>query len=440
MADLVLRASRVCLPDGVGPASVVVENGLISEIAALDAPLVAEQEVVLGDDEVLIPGLVDTHVHVNEPGRTEWEGFATATQAALAGGVTTIVDMPLNSLPAVLDVEALALKRRAAAGQCRVDVGFWGGAVPANPRHLERLHRAGALGFKCFLADSGVPEFPPLGAAELAEAMRVIAGFDGLLLVHAEDAAELSGATGGPDYRHFLCSRPGAAERRAVETVVATAARTGCRAHIVHVSSAEVVPVLRDARASGVAVTAETCPHYLALNAEQVPPRATQYKCCPPIRSAENQDALWQALCEGDLDMIVTDHSPAPPELKLPPSGDFSQAWGGIASLQVGLAVVWSEAMRRGVPLESVVRWMSTGPASLAGLHDRGAIVRGRRADLAAFAPEERFRIRAAELRHRHAVSPYDGMTLSGVVRTTWLRGHPRTVIETAGELIGGPL
>lgn len=433
MADVVFRASRACLPGGIVPASVAITDGLISDVAAIDVALSAEREVVLEEDEVLLPGLVDTHVHVNEPGRTEWEGFATATRAASAGGVTTLLDMPLNSLPAVLDVPALEVKRRAATGQCWVDVGFWGGAVPGNLEGLEDLHRAGVLGFKCFLADSGVPEFPALAPELLEEAMRVIAGFDGLLLVHAEDPGVLGGAPAGTgrEYGGFLRSRPDEAERRAVELVAETAARTACRVHVVHVSSAAVLPVLRAARRSGVAITAETCPHYLTLCASDVPPGATQYKCCPPIRDADNQDALWAALDEGVLDLVVTDHSPATPELKLPPSGDFARAWGGIASLQVGLPVVWSEARRRGVPLESVVRWMSAAPAGMAGLSDRGAVAEGRRADLVVFAPDADLRVRAVDLHHRHAVSPYDGASLSGVVRSTWLRG--RLVTTTAG-------
>ncbi|MFD1497186.1 allantoinase AllB [Streptosporangium lutulentum] len=417
--DLVIRSRRAVLPTGEEPAAVAVRDGRIVGLHAYDAPPAAAEQVDLGGT-ALLPGLVDTHVHVNEPGRTHWEGFASATRAAAAGGVTTIVDMPLNSLPPTVNVDALAEKRAAAAGRCLVDVGFWGGAIPGNLKDLRPLHEAGVRGFKCFLSPSGVEEFPPLTTGELRAAMAEIASFDGLLIVHAEDPA-LLGDPSGPGYREFLDSRPGESERRAVERVVALAGETGVRAHILHVSSALCLPPLARARREGVRITAETCPHYLTLTAEEIPEGATQFKCCPPIRSSANRDELWRALADGVLSCVVSDHSPSTPELKVP---DFAAAWGGISSLQLGLTAVWTEASRRGHTLEEVVRWMAGNPAALAGLRGKGAIAVGADADLVAFDAEAGHTVDVSLLHHKNPVTPYHGRTLTGVVRTTWLRGR----------------
>ncbi|MGZ4644266.1 MAG: allantoinase AllB [Blastococcus sp.] len=422
-ADVVVRSRRVVLPDGVRPAAVHTRDGRITAVTGFDD--VPGDAVTLADDEVLLPGLVDSHVHVNEPGRTEWEGFASATRAAAAGGVTTIVDMPLNSIPATVSLEALHVKRQAAKGQVAVDVAFWGGAVPGNIDQLREMHEAGVVGFKCFLPDSGVPEFPPLDDAGLRAALAELATFDGLLIVHAEDGAVLAAAPQprGPSYAAFLASRPGMAEESAIGQVVAAARDTGARAHIVHLSDADAVPMLRTARAAGVRITVETCPHYLTFAAEAVPDGATSFKCCPPIREASHREALWAALTDGDIDQVVSDHSPCTPDLKLLEAGDFGQAWGGIASLQVALPVVWTGARARGLGLEHVVRWMAEAPARLAGLPGKGAIAVGRDADLVAFAPDERWTVGA--LHHRNPVTPYAGRELLGAVRRTWLRGKP---------------
>jgi allantoinase len=391
--------------------------------------------VQLAPDEVLLPGLVDTHVHVNEPGRTEWEGFATATAAAAAGGITTIVDMPLNSLPPVTSTAALAQKRAAAGPQCRVDVGFWAGAVPGNEPDRAALHAAGAFGFKCFTVDSGVPEFPPLDPAGVERAARQLADLGALLLVHAEDAGCIATAA-GREYAAFLASRPDEAERRAVAQVIDAARRTGVRAHILHVSSASVLPLLAAARADGVPVSAETCPHYLALAAEDVPAGATQFKCCPPIRGRANREQLWDGLRAGTLDCVVSDHSPCPAVLKRLGEGDFGAAWGGIASLQLALSVVWTAGRERGCTLADIARWMAAGPAALAGLTAKGVIEPGRDADLVAFAPDATFTVDPAALRHRHPVTPYAGQRLAGVVRRTWLRGR---CVFAADEEPAGP-
>ena len=342
--DLVLRSRRVVLPGGVRRGAVAVRQEKIAAIAGYDARLDAASDHDLGD-LALLPGLVDTHVHVNEPGRTEWEGFESATRAAAAGGVTTICDMPLNSLPPTVTARALRVKRAAAAGKCAVNVAFWGGVVPGSLPELRGLHEAGVTGFKCFLADSGVPEFPPLDAAGLRAAMTEIRRAGSVLAVHAEDPGEL-GEASGTDYRSFLASRPPRAERRAIETVIEAAASTGARAHIVHLSAAGCLPMISAAKASGVALTAETCPHYLFFAAEEVPRGGTEFKCCPPIRDAANREALWRGLEAGVIDCVVSDHSPCPPALKRKESGDFGAAWGGIASLQLGLAAVWTAARR----------------------------------------------------------------------------------------------
>ena len=395
--------------------------------------------VELGDDEVLLPGLVDTHVHVNEPGRTEWEGFASATRAAAAGGVTTIIDMPLNSLPPTVTPAALAAKQRATEGQRFVDVGFWGGAVPSSLGHLEALYDEGVFGFKCFLLDSGVAEFPPLDSVGLDAAMKEVASFDGLLIVHAEDASTIDGTPppSGRAYAEFVRSRPPAAEDRAIAEVLERAAAHGTRVRILHLSNAGSLPRLAQARADGLPVTVETCPHYLTLAAEEVAAGQTQYKCCPPIRDGANQDLLWQGLADGVIDMVVSDHSPSTPELKHLGSGDFAKAWGGISSLQLGLPLVWSEARRRGFGLPDVLGWMAGRPARVARVRGKGEIAMGFAADLVVLAPDETFTVDAARLHHRHPVTPYAGRELAGVVRRTWLRGLQ---VASRDTVVGVPI
>jgi allantoinase len=418
---ITVRANRVVTGDGERPASINVHDGTIVSLTSPAEPAAASV-VDIPDDEVVLPGLVDSHVHVNEPGRTHWEGFAHATAAAAAGGVTTIVDMPLNSIPATVDVPSLHRKQLAARGQLGVDVAFWGGAVPGNAGRLAELHRAGVVGFKCFLIDSGVPEFPPLDAEGLELAMRTIAGFGGLLIAHAEDATEIHAAT-GRRYADFVASRPDSAEVSAVESLLAATRATGCRTHIVHLSSAAALPAIRAAKAQGLPVTVETCPHYLTLRAEDVPDGSTHFKCCPPIRCDANRRLLWAALLDGTIDCVVSDHSPCTPEAKRLDTGDFGQAWGGIASVQLGLPAMWSHAREHGVTLADLARWMCSGPADLVGLTDRGRIAPGRRADLCVFAPDKYFEVDPRRLRHRNPISPYAGVLMRGKVRQTWLRG-----------------
>jgi allantoinase len=427
--DLVVRAPEAITPSGPGSRSIGVRDGVVVAIDELDSDLArrAGRVLELGDDEVLLPGLVDTHVHINDPGRTEWEGFSTATRAAAAGGITTLVDMPLNSIPPTCDVDALELKRSVARDQVYVDVGFWGGAVPDNLGSLRELHDAGVLGFKCFLLPSGVDEFPCLDAGQLTAALREVADFDGLMIVHAEDpdVIEQAPEAEGVHYDAFLRSRPRAAENLAIARLVEQARSTGARVHVLHLSSSDAVPMIRSARRDGVRLTAETCPHYLTLVAGEVPDGATQFKCCPPIREESNREDLWSAVAEGVIDIIVSDHSPSTPDLKHLDSGDFGLAWGGISSLQLGLPLIWTEARKRGHSMTDLARWMAAGPARHAGLHSKGRIAVGADADFCVVAPEETFTVDAHSLLHRNAVSPYHGRELCGVVRQTWLAGHP---------------
>jgi allantoinase len=428
--DRAFVARRAVVDGAVGSYVIAVRDGRIAAVLEGErAEAVPARETTrLADGEVLLPGLVDTHVHINEPGRTEWEGYMTGTRAAAAGGVTTVIDMPLNSIPPTTTVDALAIKRDCASAQAHVDVGFWGGAVPGNVGELEGLHAAGVFGFKCFLVDSGVPEFPPLDGAGLTEAMAETARLGALLIVHAEDAKLIAAAPapGGPSYATYLASRPATAEDRAIERILAEV-RNGPahpRAHVLHLSSADSLAQLRAARADGLDVSVETCPHYLAIVAEAIDDGATQFKCAPPIRDAGNCERLWEGLAGGEIDMIVSDHSPCTADLKRLDTGDFAAAWGGIASLELGLPVVWTAARARGHGLADVVRWMATAPADRVGLTYKGRIAVGADADLVVFDPDAEFVVDPSHLQQRNPVSAYGGCRLAGLVRQTWLRGE----------------
>jgi allantoinase len=432
----VFRSRRAVLPGTERPADVVVSAGRIVSIEPFGS--VHEEEVVDLGDNALLPGLVDTHVHVNEPGRTSWEGFATATRAAAAGGVTTLVDMPLNSVPPTTTTEHLDAKRTAADGNVHVDVGFWGGAIGENLGDLEGLHDAGVFGFKAFLAPSGVPEFPHLVGEKVEETLAELARFGALCVVHAEapDVLSSSPAPVGRSYAGFLASRPADVESVAVARLIEAARRTGARVHILHVSSAEVVPLLAAARADGVPITAETCPHYLALAAEEIEDGDTTAKCCPPIREAANRNALWRSLADASIDMVVSDHSPCPPELKRVDSGDFGAAWGGISGLELSLPVVWTQARARGHALGDVIGWMASRPAALVGLSGKGSIEVGKDADLVAFDTDAEFVVDPSRLHHRHPVTAYAGRRLRGAVVGTWLRGERIDGTQPRGRLL----
>jgi allantoinase len=426
--DLVIRAEKAVIDGDIRAATVAVSNGVIR---AVDADCPGTEEIQLDGSTVLMPGFVDTHVHINEPG-TDWEGFVTATAAAAAAGITTLVDMPLDSDPVTTTAAALQRKREAAQGNCEVDVAFWGGVVPGNLDEIAGLAAAGVRGFKCFLTDSGNPNFPHLDSAEFRRAASRIAEMDAVLLVHAESHQIIadSPVPWGRSYGSFLSSRPDASEEDAVALVIDTARETGARMHIVHVSSARVLPLLAEAKRSGVRITAETCPHYLTFAAEDIPDGATQFAACPPIRDAENRGLLWQGLADGTLDMIVSDHSPCAPSMKA--GGNFGSVFGGISSLEVGVRAVWSHAVERGFGLAQLSAWMSERPAALAGLADRGRIAGGQRADLCAFEADVEQTVHAGALRHRHALTPYDGAVLRGAVSRTWLAGRP--VYERVGQ------
>ncbi len=423
MATRIFRSERVVLPDGVRPAAVQVSGGRIVAIGGPADFAQSRAESIDCGSDVLMPGVIDTHVHVNEPGRTDWEGYRTATRAAAAGGVTTIVDMPLNSIPATTSLKALEQKRAAAAGQCAIDTGFWGGVVPGNLAELRPMVGSGARGFKCFLVESGVEEFGFVTERELRPALIELARLGVPLLAHAEVPGPLREPQGdGRRYASYLASRPRASENEAVELLARLCREIpGARVHIVHLSSADALPWLF----ATPGLTAETCPHYLHFAAEEVPDGATPFKCAPPIRERENRERLWAALGAGLLPMIASDHSPCTPSLKKLEQGDFSRAWGGISGLQLALPVVWTEAQRRGFELSQLSRWMSSGPAQLAGLTGRkGALVPGADADFCVFAPEKMFRVEPARIEHKHKITPYAGEELSGLVRSTWLRGE----------------
>lgn len=424
MTDLVIRGRRVVMPEGVGAATVHVAEGRIVRLGAWEEAT-PDVSVVDAGESIVMPGLVDTHVHVNEPGRTEWEGFETATRAASAGGVTTILDMPLNSIPATTTADALESKRQAARERSVVNVEFIGGVVPGNAGDLEALRDAGVRAFKCFLSPSGVGEFPAVNENDLREAFPVLARLGLPLMVHAEDPACLLPSRGASRvYGDYLTTRPVAAERAAISLLTRLMASYPTPVHIVHLSSATSLDIVRTARARGLPLTVETCPHYLTFAAEEIPDGATEYKCAPPIRDKAERNALWEALIAGDIDLIASDHSPCPPEMKAT-EGDFFSAWGGIASLQLSLSAVWTGARDRRLKPERIAQWMSAAPARLAGLQSRkGALAAGYDADIVVWDPETHFVVDASELLHRHKVTPYAGRELFGKVSATYVAGR----------------
>jgi allantoinase len=425
-ADFVVRGRRVVLPEGIQPAAIHIRDGVIVRVGAWDESESATQFLDAGDHAIL-PGVVDLHAHINEPGRTAWEGFESATRAAAAGGITTLVDMPLNSIPATVGAAELDQKISATAGKLWIDVGFHGGIVAGNENHLAPLVRAGVVGLKCFLCDSGVDEFPAVTAGQLGGSLQPIAELDPWVLVHAECPEVLAAAKQTLKdrslwtYCDYLKSRPDEAEITAIKQLIELAELANLRIHIVHLSSAAALPLIAEAKARHLRVTVETCPHYLTFEAESIAASATDLKCAPPIRSAANREALWKGLREGVIDIIASDHSPCLPELKA--NRDWSQAWGGISSLQCSLAAVWSEARQRGFGLSDLALWMCQRPAELGRLTMKGCIAPGKDADLVCFAPDESFTFDADQILHRHKLTPYSGRRMTGVVKQTFLRG-----------------
>ena len=426
------RSTRVLTPNGLRPATLLVEHGRIAAIADWGE---APRDSKLRDfgDSVILPGLVDSHVHINEPGRTEWEGFRTATQAAAAGGVTTLVDMPLNCAPETIDLHALKAKRNAAQGQAWVDWATWGGVVRGNTDALLSLVDAGVPGFKCFLIDSGIDGFAWVDEADLRLALDRLRGSGLPLLVHAELAGPVNAATQelnatNADWRKYstyLASRPDEAEVDAIAMLVRLAEEFDTPIHIVHLASAQALPLLAAARRQGLPITVETCVHYLWFAAEEILDGATELKCAPPIRNAENREALWNALNEGLIDMVTTDHSPCPPAMKGREEGRWDLAWGGIASLGLALPVLWTAMARRGIGIEKLGQWMAAAPAGLAGLTGRkGTLAAGADADFVVFNPDAEWTVTEKHLHFRHKLSPYLGADLQGQVLETWLRGE----------------
>ena len=437
-----IRSKRVVTPEGIRAATVRVQNGAVEALTGYN-DLPSTKHVYDAGESVVMPGLVDTHVHINEPGRTDWEGFETATRAAAAGGVTTLIDMPLNSIPATTTAAALEVKRTAARNKCWVNVGFWGGVVPGNAGELSALHRAGAFGFKCFLVPSGVPEFAYVNEDDLRAALPELAALDAPLLVHAElpvpiEEANKKLAKSDPaKYRTWLLSRPPSAETQAVETMIRLAREFKARVHIVHLSSELSVPLIRRAKKEGVRITAETCPHYLFFASGSIRTGRTEFKCAPPIRDLQNSKILWTALEKNSIDFVVSDHSPSPPAMKHLDTGDFFKAWGGIASLQLGLSAIWTKLSGRNDSLKHLLRWMCSGPARLAGLEKyKGAIAIGYDADIVVWNPEKRFVVQPKMLQHRHKLTPYSNHSLRGVVEVTFLRGE---MIYDRGRFLGTP-
>ncbi len=447
MIDLVIRSRRVITPLVVGSASVHISGGKIAAVREWD-DVPASVTLTDAGSSVVMPGNVDAHVHVNEPGRTEWEGFETATRSAAAGGVTTIVDMPLNSIPPTTTLAGFEEKLAAAKGQCTVDVAFWGGVVPGNVKELGPLVERGVRGFKCFLIHSGVDEFPHVTESDLRIAMPEIARLETVLLVHAEvegpiEAAAPSLSAENPrSYDTFLRSRPRASENEAISLMIRLCRETGARVHIVHHSSSDALPMLRAAKLEGLPLTAETCPHYLTFAAEDIPDRATYFKCCPPVRELENREKLWDAVKDGTIDMIVSDHSPCTPALKLQESGDFIGAWGGISALQFSLPVMWTNLRKRGFGLADITRLMSARPARLAGLHLRkGKLAAGYDADIVIWDPDTEFEVVPVIIEHKHKLTPYSGMELFGKIEESYVRGEKafdrgRFASVNAGKLL----
>ncbi|XP_056132218.1 LOW QUALITY PROTEIN: allantoinase, mitochondrial [Lampris incognitus] len=422
-----VRSKRVVVGNEVHPAVIIIKDGKIHNILSDDYTVDSEHEVLDVGDSVVMPGIVDCHVHVNEPGRTMWEGFWTATQAAAAGGVTTIVDMPLNSIPSTTTLNNFYEKTREATQKCFVDTAFWGGVVPGNQLELRPMIQAGVAGFKCFLIHSGVDEFCHVTDTDLHAAMKQLQGTGSVLLFHAEkDVHQISEETRDPcEYATFLQSRPDIMEVEAIRTVTELCLQYQVRCHIVHLSSAEPLKLIQEAQRAGAPLTVETTHHYLCLTAEDIPAGATQFKCCPPIRGHANQGQLWSALKAGQIDMVVSDHSPCTPDLKKLGSGDFTQAWGGISSLQLGLPLFWSSASQRGFLLPDVVRLLCQKTAHLCSLGDRkGSLVPGYDADLVIWDPEKEFKVTEASIHHKNKLTPYLGQTLHGVVWATIVRGR----------------
>ncbi|XP_016352716.1 allantoinase, mitochondrial [Sinocyclocheilus anshuiensis] len=436
-----VRSQRVLCGEEIRPAVIIIKEGKIHCILPdSEASMHTAGKVLDVGNSMVMPGIVDCHVHVNEPGRSSWEGYWTATRAAAAGGVTTIVDMPLNSIPPTTTLRNFHEKLRAATGQCFVDTAFWGGVIPGNKLELRPMIQAGVAGFKCFLIHSGVDEFPHVSDADVHAAMKQLQGTGSVLLFHAEQEVQHPAAEKGDphEYSTFLRSRPDIMELEAIRTVTQLCLQYQVRCHIVHLSSAQPLELIRSARKAGAPLTVETTHHYLNLCAENIPARATQFKCCPPIRDTANRELLWSALKAGDIDMVVSDHSPCTPDLKCLDSGDFTQAWGGISSLQFGLSLFWTSASKRGFSFFDAVRLLCKEPAQLCRLdNQKGSLIPGHDADLVIWDPEKEFTVNEDNIHHKNKLTPYLGLALRGKVKVTIVRGK---VVYSHGSFSSQPL
>ncbi|KAI0784051.1 allantoinase [Abortiporus biennis] len=440
----IFTGNNVYLPgsDNVIPATVTVDKST-GKIVLVEpnvrrkrqdfTDVTADEDFIDAGDKVIIPGLVDAHVHLNEPGRTDWEGFWTGTRAAASGGITTVIDMPLNSIPPTTTVANLEEKRQAAKGQCWTDVGFWGGVIPGNQVHLRPLIDAGVKGFKCFLIESGVEEFPCVAEQDLVPAMETLKGTPTVLCFHAEldtspAAPEATTSANPTHYQTFLTSRPPELEVAAIKLITSLHARyPSLRLHIVHLSASSALPLIEAAKSSGLPLTIETCFHYLSLSASQIPHGHPEFKCCPPIRSSTNQDALWEGLENGLIDFVVSDHSPCVVELKKVEDGDIMNAWGGISTLGLGLSLLWTEGKNRDVKnlLKKAVQWLAVGTAKHAGLENvKGKLEVGFDGDVVIWDPEVEFTVTKESLNFKNKLTPYEGLTLKGKVQQTYLRGN----------------
>jgi allantoinase len=425
MFDLAIIGKNICTPGGIMAGVVLVKDGVVADVVS-SLPQNASRTVIDIGEKVLMPGIIDPHVHLNEPGRTNWEGFATGTRSAAAGGITTLVDMPLNSSPVTTTADAFDKKAAAANGQLQVDCGFWGGIIPGNTTDIEPLIDKGVLGFKAFLTHSGIDEFPNVTESDLHKAMPIIAPHDLPLLVHCELTTSTKPQPGSDErsYNNYLLSRPKAWEDEAIALMIRLCEQYQCRVHIVHLSSASSIDQIKQAREKGLPITVETAQHYLYFNAEEIPDAQTAFKCAPPIREKGNNEQLWQALHQGIIDFVATDHSPAPPDRKEIESGNLMKAWGGIASLQLALPILWTAARKRNIPVTDIAKWLCEKPAVLPGLkHSKGKIAKGFDADFVVWDPEASFQVTAAQLHHKHKMTPYLNQELYGVVEQTWLGG-----------------
>jgi allantoinase len=424
--DCIIKARSILTSHGFREGIILVKNGVVADILPY-VDYSFEDTVTDAGDDVVMPGIIDPHVHINEPGRTEWEGFDTATRAAAAGGITTLIDMPLNSAPCTTSAQHLEIKKQSAKNQLHVNCGFWGGVIPGNEKQQEEMLKNGVFGFKAFLTHSGIDDFPKSGLKELLHALEILKKYNRPLLAHCEleETFYTDDLKAYPkSYKAYLQSRPDEWEVNAVRMLIDLCREKKSKAHIVHLSSAKSLQFIRDAKTEGLPLTVETAPHYIYFNAEEIKDGHTEYKCAPPIRTAANNNELWNGLRNGLIDFIATDHSPAPPEMKEIQSGDFSKAWGGIASLQFSLPAVWTAMRKRNIALKHIIHWMCDKPAAFLNLTGKGKIEKGADADFVIWNPEEKFIVNAKMIQHKHKVTPYLNNELYGVVKQTYLKGR----------------